>query len=183
MWVGHSLRDQYLIPCQSLALGRPPSIRISYVDCELPEDDEAILDENGKILVGCAFRVLFILLLADVGPDYRWKYEFIKDIISSVLEQTLTAEAPQYRTILELDRKIREKALPPHLNVFMSPEEEHFTPSVYMRGCILGQFRAVSEYIFPSSMLGSSLTPPSKLCCISTGAGSPRLCWTILLTH
>lgn len=80
------------------------------------------------------------------GIDYRWKYEFVKETISVVLEQTLTAETPQYRTILELDRKVREKRLPPHLNVFMSPEEEHFTPSVYMRGCILGQFRAVSKF-------------------------------------
>jgi len=38
---------------QSLALGRPPSIRLSYIDCEFPEDDEATLDENGNTLVGC----------------------------------------------------------------------------------------------------------------------------------
>lgn len=59
-------------------------------------------------------------------------------------ELTLTAEAPQYQTVLELDRKVREKTLPPHLNVFMSPEDEHCTPSVYMRGCLLGQYRSVS---------------------------------------
>lgn len=79
------------------------------------------------------------------NTDYRWKYEFVKEILSSVLEESLTAEAPQYRTILELDRKVREKKLPPHLNVIMSPEEEHFTPLVYMRSCILGQYRAISE--------------------------------------
>ncbi|KAF9452456.1 hypothetical protein P691DRAFT_697077 [Macrolepiota fuliginosa MF-IS2] len=132
----------------SMALGRPPSIRLSYIDCELPEDDEATLDENGNTLSGY----------------YRWKYEFCKDIISAVLEQTLTAQAPQYRTILELDRKVREKRLPPHLNVFMSPEEEHFTPSVYMRGCMLGQFRSVTLlYIhrswFAQAMLDHPINP------------------------
>jgi hypothetical protein len=147
-FVNHSRHSQSLILCQSLALGRPPSIRLSYVDCELPEDHEATVDKDGKTLVGCASALLLFFFLAKITDclllDYRWKYEFIKDIVSTILEQTLTAEAPQYRTILELDRKIREKVLPPHLNVFMNPEEERFTPSVYMRSCILGQLRAVS---------------------------------------
>lgn len=67
-------------------------------------------------------------------------------MFSSVLELTLTAQAPQYQTILDLDRKVREKTLPPHLNVFMSPEDEQCTPSVYMRRCMLSQYRSVSEY-------------------------------------
>lgn len=37
---------------QSFALGRPPSIRLSYVDCEFPDDDEATLDAQGNTLVG-----------------------------------------------------------------------------------------------------------------------------------
>lgn len=50
---------------KSLALGRPPSIRLSYVDCEFPDDDEAKLDENGNILVGCRLiRTLLGLLVA-----------------------------------------------------------------------------------------------------------------------
>jgi hypothetical protein len=65
-----------------------------------------------------------------------------------VTELTLTAEAPQYKIVLELDRKVREKTLPPHLNMFMSPEDEDCTPSVYMRGCLLGQFRSVSMLCF-----------------------------------
>ncbi|KAJ3573873.1 hypothetical protein NP233_g2152 [Leucocoprinus birnbaumii] len=131
----------------SLALGRPPSIRLSYADCELPEDEEATLDENGNPLIGY----------------YRWKYEFVKEILSDVIEKSLTAEAPQYRTILDLDRKLREKKLPPHLNVFMSPEEEHFTPSVYMRGCILGQFRAITLlYIHRSWFAQAMLDHPAN---------------------
>lgn len=77
--------------------------------------------------------------------DYRWKYEFTKEIFSNVTERTLTAEAPQYQTVLELDRKVREKTLPPHLNN-MSPDDEHCTPSMYMRGCLLSQFRSVSKW-------------------------------------
>jgi hypothetical protein len=77
--------------------------------------------------------------------DYRWKHEFSRDIFSCVLEQTLSAEPPKYETILELDRKVREKTLPPHLNSFMSVVEEDCTPSAYMRKCLLGQYRSVSE--------------------------------------
>jgi len=127
-------------------LGRPPSIRISYVDCELPEDEENTFDVNGNPLVGCmTIQSSFTWKKLTLNTGYRWKYEFVKEILAGVLEQSLTAEAPQYNAILELDRKVREKKLPSHLNVVMSPEEEHFTPLVYMRSCILGQFRAVSE--------------------------------------
>lgn len=43
---------------QSLALGRPPSIRLSYVDTEFPDDDEAMVDAQGNTLVGCEFLSL-----------------------------------------------------------------------------------------------------------------------------
>ncbi|KAG6918921.1 hypothetical protein DXG01_010576 [Tephrocybe rancida] len=118
----------------SLATGRPPSIRLSYIDCEFPEDDEASIDKDGNILKGY----------------YQWKYEFTKEIFSTVTELTLTAEPPHYQTVLDLDRKVREKLLPSHLNVFMSPEDEHCTPSVYMRGCLLAQYRTVSQYASPA---------------------------------
>ncbi|RXW14395.1 hypothetical protein EST38_g11457 [Candolleomyces aberdarensis] len=113
----------------SLALGRPPSIRLSYVDCEFPIDDEASMDDKGNTLTGY----------------YRWKYEFSRDLFSCVIEQTLAAEPPKYETILELDRKVREKKLPPHLNSFMDVGDEDCTPSTYMRKCLLGQYRSVSE--------------------------------------
>lgn len=76
--------------------------------------------------------------------DDRWKHEFTKEIFSAVTEHTLTAAAPSYQTVLELDRKVREKRLPATLNVFLSPEDEKCTPAVYMHGCLLSQYRAVS---------------------------------------
>ncbi|KAF9469100.1 fungal-specific transcription factor domain-containing protein [Collybia nuda] len=132
----------------SLAIGRPPSIRLSYIDCEFPIDDEATLDKDGRTRVGY----------------YRWKYEFTKEIFSTVTELTLTAEPPRYQTVLELDRKVREKTLPSHLNVFMSPEDEHCTPSVYMRGCLLGQYRSVTllyihRSFFAQAMLDHPVNP------------------------
>ncbi|KAH6915006.1 fungal-specific transcription factor domain-containing protein, partial [Coprinopsis sp. MPI-PUGE-AT-0042] len=106
-----------------LALGRPPSIRMSYVDCQFPADDQDQVD-------------------ASLGYC-EWKYSFARDIMSVILEKTVTAVPPTYETILDLDRLVREKALPAHLNVFAGPEESG-GPSKYMRHCFLGVLRAIA---------------------------------------
>lgn len=42
---------------QSLALGRPPAIHLSYVDCEFPEDEESSRTDLGELRPGstCPF--------------------------------------------------------------------------------------------------------------------------------
>jgi hypothetical protein len=105
----------------SLAFGRPPSIRLSYVDCELPEDD-------GR----------------PESQFWVWKNNFSRKILASVIELTLTANTPSYDTILELDRKIREEPLPQALNGSMSKDDGYCPPSTYMRGCLLSQFRSIT---------------------------------------
>jgi hypothetical protein len=74
----------------------------------------------------------------------RWKFEFAKEIFALVAERTLAAEAPSYQTILELDRKLREKAPPPHLNYFLDPQVSGFSPAKYMKRCLLGIYRSHS---------------------------------------
>jgi hypothetical protein len=71
-----------------------------------------------------------------IHPDYEWKYTFARDVFSIITERTLTAESPSYETILELDRLVRAKTLPAHLNTFLGREDENCTPSMYMRGCV-----------------------------------------------
>lgn len=78
--------------------------------------------------------------------DCEWKYSFARDIMSVILEKTVTAVPPTYETILELDRLVREKSLPAHLNVFAGPEESG-GPSKYMRHCFLGILRAIGTHI------------------------------------
>lgn len=52
---------------------------------------------------------------------------------------------PRYETILELDRKVREKVLPPSLNLYRSSSiDEYTTPTAYARGRMLFQFRTAS---------------------------------------
>lgn len=77
---------------------------------------------------------------------WRWKHVFTRDVFSQVTELTLSAELPSYSTILELDRKVREKVLPPPLNLYLSSVQDNYTtPSAYIRGRILFQFRTTSE--------------------------------------
>ncbi|KAJ6539249.1 fungal-specific transcription factor domain-containing protein [Mycena capillaripes] len=176
---------------QSVALGRPPSIRLSYVDCEFPAPENSTLDENGNPQVSY----------------YEWKYTFTRDVFSIITERTLTAESPTYETVLELDRLVRAKTLPAHLNVFLGREDENCTPSVYMRGCLLGQFRSIAllyihRTFFAQAMLDHPVNPlrspyaPSFLAAYRCASGMikanlnhferfPELCcrWWVVWTH
>ncbi|KAJ7638720.1 fungal-specific transcription factor domain-containing protein [Roridomyces roridus] len=176
---------------QSVALGRPPSIRLSYVDCEFPGPEPETLDENGQPQMGY----------------YDWKYSFTRDVFSIITERTLTAESPPYEAILELDRLVRAKTLPPHLNMFLGREDENCTPSVYMRGCLLGQYRSVAllyihKTFFAQAMLDHPANPlqspfaPSFLAAYRCASGMikanlnhferfPDLCcrWWMIWTH
>ncbi|KAF9474117.1 hypothetical protein BDN70DRAFT_885189 [Pholiota conissans] len=77
---------------QSLNTGRPPSFSLAYIDCSYPQYGA---DEGG---FGTAFEI--------------WQYKFAAECVADVTARTLTAEAPSYATIMELDRKVREFPLP-----------------------------------------------------------------------
>ncbi|KAG0709529.1 fungal-specific transcription factor domain-containing protein [Suillus ampliporus] len=126
----------------SLALGRPPSNRLSYIDCEFPEDETMTMNDKGEVEVGF----------------WRWKYTFTRDVFSQVTELTLSAELPSYDTILELDRKVREQVLPPSLNLYRSSvQDEYTTPSAYIRGRILFQFRTTTMLFIHRSFFAQAL--------------------------
>ncbi|KAG8218750.1 hypothetical protein J3R82DRAFT_4423 [Butyriboletus roseoflavus] len=132
----------------SMTLGRPPSISLSYVDCEFPEDETTTLNDKGEVEMGF----------------FRWKYSFTKDVFIPVLELTLTVTPPTYETILELDRKVREKVLPPSLNLYRSSSiDEYTTPTAYVRGRMLFQFRTSTMlYIHRSFFAQAMLDFPSN---------------------
>jgi hypothetical protein len=69
---------------------------------------------------------------------------------------TLSASVPSYSTVLELDRKIREKVLPQSLNVFFSQDDD-CTPSTYMRGSLLSQFRSITLLYIHRSFFAQAL--------------------------
>lgn len=132
---------------QSMSLGRPPSASLSYVDCEFPEDDTATLNDKGEIEMGCEFtkRNVYLFPYLSALLVFRWKHSFTKDVFMPVLELTLSTVSPSYEIILDLDRRVREKVLPPSLNLYRSSSaDEYTTPSSYIRGRVLFQFRTTS---------------------------------------
>ncbi|KZP23605.1 hypothetical protein FIBSPDRAFT_1042768 [Athelia psychrophila] len=123
---------------QSVALGRPPSIELSYVDCGFPT---------------CAD-------LEDSDAQYwKWKYQFVRDVFGSILKLTLAAVPPSYKTILELDCKVREMVLPPALNVFIPTGDasRYISVGAHMKGYLLSQFRSFSMISIHRSFFAKAL--------------------------
>ncbi|TBU24177.1 hypothetical protein BD311DRAFT_672335 [Dichomitus squalens] len=80
---------------QSLMTGRPPVIQREYIDCKFPTPTATPDDE-------------------DLGEELEtWGFRFALNCVAEVASKTLTAEAPSYDTIMELDRKVREFPIPP----------------------------------------------------------------------
>lgn len=137
----------YVDTFMSLTLGRPPSIRLSYVDCQFPIDEEETLDNEGNRLPG----------------NNRYRYYFTKKIVAKVVELVLGAKPPSYQTILELDKEFRQTRPPRHLKK-QGKLDELSTPSQYMRGHFLLRLRGVTGlYIhrpfFVQAILGHPADP------------------------
>ncbi|KAJ8461802.1 hypothetical protein ONZ45_g18167 [Pleurotus djamor] len=134
----------------SLALGRPPAIHLSYVDCEFPIDEEATLSDAQEIQYGF----------------WRMKHTFARDIFNAVAETTLTAKSPSYSTVLDLDRKVRELSFPAAFKPYVSKEdgeEEYYSSSLSLRGFYASQHRTVTMlYLHRSFFAQAMLDHPNN---------------------
>ncbi|KAF7979214.1 hypothetical protein HWV62_43160 [Athelia sp. TMB] len=121
----------------SLALGRPPSIGLPYVDCALPrlQSDSDIEDQF-----------------------WNWKYQFNKNIFGSVLEMTVGVKSPDYQTILEFDRKVREMPLPSALSHFLSMDRDEMDMNIFMKSGYLSMVRSVTMSMIHKSHFARALT-------------------------
>lgn len=80
-------------------------------------------------------------------PVWHIKYIFARDMFLAVAEATLTAKSPNYATILELDRKVREISYPTMVKPYALREEgekEYFSSSLSLQGFYASQHRTVS---------------------------------------
>ncbi|KZV74090.1 hypothetical protein PENSPDRAFT_749588, partial [Peniophora sp. CONT] len=83
----------------SFTFGRPPSVNLNFVDCELPPDSDVFICAlNGE---------------PDMGFS-KWSYTFCQ-LLYNVLETAFAAKPPPYSKILDLDRKIRDFYVPRYL--------------------------------------------------------------------
>ncbi|KAH8833783.1 fungal-specific transcription factor domain-containing protein [Flagelloscypha sp. PMI_526] len=81
---------------QSLATGRLPTFALPFVDTEIPFDNDSTLGTDNT-----------------VEPSFvAWKACFGRDVLSQVVQGTLTSHAPKYSMILKLDRLIRDFSIP-----------------------------------------------------------------------
>ncbi|KAJ7502607.1 fungal-specific transcription factor domain-containing protein, partial [Mycena galericulata] len=128
----------------SLALGRPPAIHLSYVDCEYPEDEESTLTELGEIRPGF----------------WQSKYHFSRDIWMALAEATLSAKTPGYATVLELDRRVRELSVPDSFKPYATREdgeEVYYSSSESLRGFYASQYRTVTMIYLHRSFFAQAM--------------------------
>ncbi|KAG1738523.1 fungal-specific transcription factor domain-containing protein [Suillus lakei] len=81
----------------SLNTGRPPSFSLAYVDCRFPEH-AASTGNDGEFDHHAEFAL--------------WGMRYAAECVAEVATRTLTAEAPSYAVIMEIDRKVREFPIP-----------------------------------------------------------------------
>ncbi|KAG5731014.1 hypothetical protein E4T56_gene15563 [Termitomyces sp. T112] len=134
----------------SLALGRPPAMHLSYIDCEFPIDEEATLNDKGEIQNGF----------------WRMKYTFGRDLFLAVSDATLVAKSPSYSTILEIDRKVREVTFPTSFKPYVTREDGddiYYSSSHSLQGFYASQHRTVTMiYLHRSFFAQAMLDHPTN---------------------
>ncbi|KAG1819148.1 uncharacterized protein BJ212DRAFT_1344338 [Suillus subaureus] len=106
---------------QSLATGRLATFYLPFIDCELPNDPDSTVDEDGSVLLSFP----------------AWKARFGFHCISAVIQHAQTAKVPKYSVVIELDRKIRDMELPkyaqrpPREGAELGEAMKHYMPRNY----------------------------------------------------
>ncbi|KAF9476036.1 hypothetical protein BDN70DRAFT_812955 [Pholiota conissans] len=81
---------------QSLVTGRPPSLVLSYIDCRIPSVEDENLYQEGEVPLGFGI----------------WGFKASAECLIPLVRIALAVKPPTYETVMDLDRKIRELALP-----------------------------------------------------------------------
>ncbi|EJF67345.1 hypothetical protein DICSQDRAFT_151630 [Dichomitus squalens LYAD-421 SS1] len=84
----------------SFGFGRPPTINMAFVDCEMPMEPEVFSQEQDKREIG--FHV--------------WTWQYTK-LLHSIMTTAFAAKSPCYSKVMELDRRVRDFPIPASLRV------------------------------------------------------------------
>ena len=150
---------------QSLGSGRPTTFSPDAIDCEFPEDKEAIIAADGTVVPsGELYPILGLnklLILLDVV--WRWKHQYAKEILAVVTARLCAAQPLKYSEILDLDRKVREFDFHPWLHEANPPPVELDSNAMMQRLCIAMFKEVVLLYIhrnfFARALLDSPTNP------------------------
>ncbi|KAI0672081.1 fungal-specific transcription factor domain-containing protein [Trametes maxima] len=120
--------ELFITDCwQALATGRLPTFAMQFVDAELPADPDQSIADDGSMQLSFP----------------AWKAQWGKECVSNVVMGTLTAQAPKYSVILDLDRRIRDMALPKYAlgpapqNAGLAQTMSHYMPTNYLHLTLL----------------------------------------------
>ncbi|KAI0778886.1 hypothetical protein BD413DRAFT_512633 [Trametes elegans] len=84
----------------SFGFGRPPSINLDFVDCEVPKEPDVVVTDQDQREAG--FHV--------------WTWQYTK-LLYSIMTSAFGAKAPNYAKVMELDRKVRDFPVPAALRI------------------------------------------------------------------
>ncbi|KAI5115972.1 hypothetical protein M0805_001503 [Coniferiporia weirii] len=71
--------------------GRPTTFSPPYVDCEMPQDTDIIIDETGL----------------EIPSIWCWRHRFVKEVVTEVIQKLDSVRGLKYSEMLALDQKIR----------------------------------------------------------------------------
>ncbi|EIM87411.1 uncharacterized protein STEHIDRAFT_121038, partial [Stereum hirsutum FP-91666 SS1] len=160
--------ELFITDCwQSLATGRLPTFALAFVDCELPQDTEQTLSNDGK-------------------PQHSfpyWKALFGKQCVSAVVTGIFTARPPKYSVIVEVDRQVRDLDLPqyavdpPPRGAGLSVTMQHYMPINYFHFTLIYTHRT----FFAQGLCDQPLDPLKSQYAPSILAGYRSSCDLLLL--
>ncbi|KAI8981352.1 hypothetical protein BD414DRAFT_419588 [Trametes punicea] len=84
----------------SFGFGRPPSINLDFVDCEMPKEPDLVSVDQDRREVGF----------------HLWAWQYTR-VLYSVMTTAFGAKQPSYDKVMELDRKVRDFPVPSSLRV------------------------------------------------------------------
>lgn len=80
----------------------------------------------------------------DFKSVWNWKYQYTRSIYWSIIELTMSSKSPDYKAVLEIDRKIRGIPMPPTLDILSAGYHSDVSPGVYMQAGYLAVTRSIS---------------------------------------
>ena len=160
---------------QSLVTGRPPIIFGKFIDCHIPSVEEEYIFEQGEVSLGCEhFFCNFHWNVTDSSVVGIWSCRFSIECLLPVAEATLAVNPPTYRSILELDERIRKFDVP----IPTLPPGATQQPASTMQRFVREHYRELSTFtyqlLFRSVFLNSHTTPSQRFYSF-TGGFLPRL--------
>ena len=86
---------------------------------------------------------------------------FSHSVYMRITDALLSAKAPTYELVLDLDRRIRQTTLPA-VKLYLRPDEQDYAnPALCMKGWLMSQFRSIGTFEILLLVSAPLLMPPT----------------------